>query len=284
MPHICFRGLISAVLLVACGAVHTQEESTRVLFLSKSSGYQHGVIKNDEDGTNYVSRVLQQLADNNNAELVATKDASMINAKTLENFDLVIFFTTLDLTKEGGDGNPPMSETGVAELQEWIKKGGAFMGYHCATDTFHGEKDEITPFTEMLGAQFAAHGRQFEGTIKVVDPTHPAMMANPQNWVIKDEWYLFKEMNKDNIHVLATFDPGAERELEKKYDVPDYPIIWVSTLGEGRIYYNAQGHREDVWSNPDFQNTVVVAAGWALGNGPAQAEPNYAEVVKDDEE
>jgi hypothetical protein len=259
-------------------------ENPRVLFLSKSSGFQHGVIKNDEDGTNHVGRTLKALAEANNAELVSTKDASMINAKTLEEFDLVIFYTTLNLTEEGSDGNPPMSETGLAELQEWIKKGGAFMGYHCATDTFHGEGDEVTPYIEMLGGEFKAHGRQFEGTVKVVDPTHPAMLATPQDWLIEDEWYVFKNLNKEKIHVLALLDPGSERENHKLYDAPNYPIIWVSTLGEGRIYYNAQGHREDVWSNPDFQNTVLIAATWALGNGPAQAEPNYDEVVKDGEE
>lgn len=274
------KAISFAAAFAFCAGVWAQD-APRILFLSKSSGFQHSVIKPNTEGSNHVADVLQELCDANGAELTATKDASMINAETLENYDLVIFYTTLNLTEEGSDGNPPMSETGVQELQDWIAKGGGFMGYHCATDTFHGKGDEVTPYIEMIGGEFKGHGKQFKGTVKVVDESHPVAAATPQNWKMLDEWYLFKNINKENIHVVATLDAGRERERQPMYNTPDYPVTWVSTHGEGRIYYNAQGHREDVWTDEDFQNTVVAAATWAMGEGPAQAEPNYSKVVKD---
>lgn len=274
------RILAATTALLVCGVALAQD-APRILFLSKSSGFQHSVIKPNDSGSNHVADVLQELADAGGAELTTTKDASMINAKTLENFDLVIFYTTLNLTEEGSDGNPPMPESGVQDLKDWIAKGGGFMGYHCASDTFHGKGDEVTPYIEMLGGEFRGHGKQFRGTVKVVDESHPAAAATPQNWSTLDEWYLFKNLNKDKIHVIATLDAGKERGRQKMYDTPNYAITWVSTLGEGRIYYNAQGHREDVWLDDDFQQTVIAAATWAMGEGPAQADPNYDEVMKD---
>jgi type 1 glutamine amidotransferase len=279
MFHRICKGIAITLALIITG-IATAQDAPRILFLSKSSGFEHGVIKTDADGSNHVAKVLQQLADAGGAELVATKDASMINAETLKGFNLVIFYTTMDLTEEGSDGNPPMSKTGVAELKEWISNGGGFMGYHCATDTFHGKGGEVTPYVELIGGEFLTHGAQFRGTVKVVDETHPAMAATPQDWKINDEWYIFKNLNKKNMHVLAVLDPGTARRTQEKYDIPNYPITWVSTLGNGRIYYNGQGHREDVWADEDFQQTVVAAATWAMGQGDAQAEPNYKEVMK----
>ncbi len=26
-----------------------------------------------------------------------------------------------------------------------------------------------------------------------------------------------------------------------------YPIAWLQNYGDGRVFYNAMGHREDVW-------------------------------------
>ena len=90
---------------------------------------------------------------------------------------------------------------------------------------------------------------------------------------------MFKNLNTDNIHVIALMDPGEERQAQEMYNVSSYPVIWCSSLGEGRVYYNAMGHREDVWDDPIFQAMVVDAATWALGQGELQAEPNYANVV-----
>lgn len=276
-----FFSILAAFTVLLSANFTAAQDAPRILLLTKSSGFQHSVIKNDADGTNHVSRILQKLCDDAGAEFTHTKNAGFINAKNLENYDLVIFYTTLNLMRAGSDMQPPMPDSGLDDLEAWISKGGAFMGFHCASDTFHSKGDEVHQYIKMLGGEFKGHGKQFRGTVKVVDPTHPAAAATPQDWKIRDEWYVFKNLNKDNIHVIATLDAGTERDRQPMYDTPDYPITWVSTMGEGRIYYNAMGHREDVWEDADFQATVVAAATWAMGEGPAQAEPNYKKVIED---
>jgi uncharacterized protein len=251
------------------------------VFLSKSEGFEHTCIRQEDGRPSHVDKILTQLLEPKGIKLLCTKDAARINAEELENYELVIFYTQGDISVPGQkDDGEPMGPNGVADLIAWIEKGGAFVGFHCASDTFHSPPDgPVTPYLEMLGGEFVTHGAQFEGTLKVVDPSHPTMVNVPQDFKIYDEWYLFRNFNKDTMHVLALLDPGDEREKQEKYNVDPYPVIWCSTLGEGRVFYNALGHREDVWENPVFQQHVLDAVAWALGQGPAQAEPNFNDVV-----
>lgn len=266
---------VAALFSVAAAA----DEKCDAIFLSKSAGFEHSCIRWDENKISHVDRVLKDLQDKMGVGILCTKDASLINAENLKNYRLVIFFTTSDLTQEGTDKQPPMGPNGQAELLEWIQNGGGFIGYHCASDSFHQpEGGDVTPYIKMLGGEFRAHGAQFVGTVRVVDTDHPTMANVPAEWSIKDEWYLFKNLNP-NMHVLAVLDSGAEREKQEMYNIPNYPIIWCSEYGKGRVYYNAMGHREDVWTDPTFQQSVIDAARWVLGEGPADAAPNFSEII-----
>ncbi|NUM55507.1 MAG: ThuA domain-containing protein [Candidatus Hydrogenedentes bacterium] len=254
------------------------------VFLSKSAGFEHSCIKWDENKQHHVGNVLTGLQKDMGIEILLTKDGSLINAENLKKYKVVIFYTTGDLTTEGGDKQPAMSPTGQAELLDWIGAGGGFIGYHCASDSFHQpEGGDVTPYVKMLGGEFRAHHKQFAGTLKIVDPSHPTMANVPADWNILDEWYLFRNLNAETMHVLALLDPGPERQVQEQYNIPSYPIVWCSAYGKGRVYYNAMGHREDVWDNPIFQKSVVDAVHWVMGHGPAQAEPNLKKLMSDED-
>ena len=251
------------------------------IFLSKSSGFEHSCIKWDANKQSHVGNTLAKLTQDMGVDILATKDASLINAENLKKFKVVIFYTTADLTVEGTDKQPPMGPNGQAELLDWIKAGGGFIGYHCASDSFHQpEGGDVTPYIKMLGGEFRVHHKQFAGTLRIVDKNHPTMARVPKDWNILDEWYLFRNLNADSMHVLALLDPGTEREKQDAYNIPSYPVIWCSAYGKGRVYYNAMGHREDVWDNPDFQHSVIDAVHWVMGQGPTDAKPNLKKVMK----
>ncbi|MCY3590044.1 MAG: ThuA domain-containing protein [Acidobacteria bacterium] len=263
------------------------EDPVRVLFVSKSSGFQHSAIKRTDGHPSHVDTVLAHIAAERGFEITSTKDAGLINATQLASFDVVIFYTTGDLTQRGGtgegffrgDGNPPMSADGVSDLITWIEAGGGFVGFHPATDTFHGENDEVTPYIGMIGGEFTHHGAQFPGIVRVANAHHPTMKSVEDGWKIMDEWYLFKNLAEDKLHVLALMDPGEERTKQEVYDIAPYPIAWCRELGAGRVLYNAMGHREDVWDHEMFQAWVGDTIEWAAGEGEAAAAPNWADVV-----
>jgi hypothetical protein len=52
----------------------------------------------------------------------------------------------------------------------WIKAGGAFIGMHSCSDTFHGWPE----FIDMLGGEFRTHGAQAGVECMNVDPAHPS--------------------------------------------------------------------------------------------------------------
>lgn len=280
MRYLTHLSVLSLVLSMGVwGTAEAQDAGPRILFLSRSAGFEHSVIKYDNTGTSHVERILKPLAEEMGATLECSKDAGKINAESLKNYDVVIFYTSGDLTQPGGDGQPAMAATGVEELIAWIKAGGGFIGFHSATDSFRSEKDDITPYIAMIGGEFVTHGKQFEGTIKKVDAEHPAVTSLPESWSLQDEWYLFRKLDKENMHVLALLQIGAERDKQKIYNIPDYPMIWCRGLGEGRILYNGMGHREEVWEQAAFKAMVKEHILWVDGKGPLDADPNYTQVV-----
>ncbi|HNR30594.1 MAG TPA: ThuA domain-containing protein [Candidatus Hydrogenedentes bacterium] len=256
----------------------------RILYITKSEGFEHSPVSEPDGRTSHSEMWLARIAEEIGATLRSTKNAVEVNAENLKNYDVVIFYTQGDLTKIGEkDAGEPMAATGVEELLAWVKAGGGFVAIHSGTDSFRSGKDgEPTPYTEMVGGEFRTHGPQFKGTLKVVDPAHPIMAGQPAEWEVMEEWYLHRNFNAKTMRVLATLDPGRAGRRVKGYDLPDIPMVWCSTYGEGRVFVNAMGHREDVWDHEHFRSTLVNGIKWAAGAGGALADPNFGEVISDE--
>ncbi len=218
-----------------------------VLLLTKSSGFEHDVVK-ESGGPSVVEDKVAAAVASLGGTLTATKDASTINTANLANFDVVIFFTSGDLTTSGTDGNTPMSGTGVDELNAWIMAGGGFIGYHSATDTFHNDQDYI----DMIGAEFDQHGSQFSATLINVAPAHPVMTRVPATWTLTEEYYEFKNVV-----------PTGRTPLLEIPDSPNYALVWTNDFGSGRVLYNQLAHNESTWDDTDFQNMLEDSISWA---------------------
>lgn len=280
------RAFLSLAFAAACAtglSAHAEEAAPpKVLFLTKSAGFQHSVITRENDQPGLAETVLSKVVKEMGGEATCTKDASLINAENLKNYNVVVFYTTGILTEAGTDGRPPMGENGMQELQDWLNAGGGFVGFHCASDTFHGEGDAVTPYISMLGGEFAGHGTQFFGLFTVLDKEHPAMAPFESPYRVNDEWYYFKNMDEKNVHVLALLNPDkAKEKLGQKVEPysRSYPIAWCKGIGKGRLYYNAMGHREDVWESEVFQKSLAGALTWAKGDAPLNADPNWEQAM-----
>jgi len=274
-------GLFAAGNFVASAA-----DGPRILFLNKSAGYEHGVVKVKDGAPCHVEKTIHPLVEKMGGTLVSTKDGSQLNAENLKNVDVVVFYTTEDLcNSETGDKTPAVGPNGMVELLDWVKAGGGLIGFHCASDTWHRARNQFkpeSPYLDTLGGEFRGHGAQFPGVLRVVDSGHPTMAHIKDGWKINDEWYLFSNFQDETMHVLALLDPAEERTKQDKYNLPNYPVIWCSAPGEGRVFYNAMGHREDVWDNPEFQMAFIDAVQWTAGQGDAGVAPNFTQVVPAD--
>lgn len=283
-PVLLAAGLVAAVVFAA-PASHQK----KILFFTKSSGYEHSVISWKNGQPSHAEKVLQELGDKHGWEFTFSKDGSKFSKDYLSQFDAVFFYTTGNLLEPGTDGQPPMTAEGKQALIDFVRSGKGFLGSHSASDTFHtnneskkgpdrfrnfGDKADL--YVRFLGAEFIKHGAQQVAMQKVIDPKFPGFEKLGAEFGFQEEWYSLKDFTPD-IHVLTVMD--APKMTGKEYERPPFPTTWARKEGAGRVWYTAMGHREDVWTNPVFQDILVGGIKWALGEASADVPPNIQEAA-----
>jgi uncharacterized protein len=267
----------------------------KVLFFSKSSGFEHDAIKTgDNPKFGFAFRALKDLGEKNNIEFTFSKDGSLFSKEYLSQFDAIFFYTTGDLTlaknsPTQGDGQPPMTAAGKQALLDIVASGKGFVGTHSAADTFHTpankengparyepEGDKADPYARMLGGSFIKHDAQQKAHQIVIDGKFPGMSAVPPDFGPHEEWYSLKNFAPD-LHVLLVQDTSTMDG--PSYKRAPYPATWARMHGKGRVFYTNMGHRDDVWDNPVFQSVLMGGLNWALRRVDADVTPNIAKVT-----
>lgn len=309
------RHCLSCLLLVALGALGSARAQTapgtaprRVLFFTKSSNFEHQVIKEKNGHPSFAAQVLQAIGPPHGLEFTFSKDGSLFSPPYLAQFDVLMFYTSGDLLSVGQDHAPAMTPAGKAALLDAIRAGKGFVGVHAAGDTFHtgetsatdthqprtwryrilGEKAD--PYTRMLGGELIVHGIQQIGTARVIDPKFPGFAALGADVTRQEEWYSMTDFAPD-LHVLLVLDPATMRNpypdapnwppagWDTPYRRPPYPVTWAHRYGEGRVFYTALGHSEETWRDAVFQNLLLGGLAWASGQVDAPTPPNLAQVA-----
>ncbi len=252
----------------------------KILFFTKSTGFEHSVVKREGDSPAYAERVLKEFAGEAGFDIEATKDGTVFDSN-LDQYAAFFFYTTEDLTQAGNDKTPPMSKAGKQNLLDAIAAGKGFLGSHCASDTFHspGDRRKLQetpdPYIAMLGGEFISHGPQQEAKMRIVDSKFPGIGTQAE-FKLNEEWYSLKNFAAD-LHVLLVQETAGMQGQD--YVRPPYPATWARKHGKGRVFYTSMGHREDVWSNPLFQAIVIGGMRWATGQVEADVTPNLLAVT-----
>jgi hypothetical protein len=266
---------VPAVALTRARAAEGKRERPRILFFTKSSGYEHDVVNRNGNDLSLAERILAELGAKYGFEIAATKDGRLFDGD-LSPYGAFCFFTTGNLMEAGTDRAPPMSPRGKAALLAAIREGKGFLGLHCASDTFHSKGDKPDPYIAMLGGEFMSHGRQQEARVSIADAAFPGLESSSQGFKIIEEWYSLKNFAQD-LHVLMVLETQGMQDPD--YARPPYPLGWARTEGKGRVYYNAMGHREDVWRSERFQDMLLGALAWTTGRTRIEVAANMREVT-----
>lgn len=249
----------------------------KLLFFTKSSGFQHSVItRSKPDELSYAEKIMVELGKQHGYEVTATKDGGYFTPEKLAPFDAVMFYTTGDLTTPGTDKEPPMPKEGKETLINWIESGKGFLGLHCATDTFHSQGGKTDPYIKMIGGEFQQHGAQQDSKILVADKNF-GPIKDLEEFQFPEEWYIIKNLAPD-MHVILIQDTTSMSGGEYKALKP-YPETWARTQGKGRVFYSSMGHREDVWKKPIFEKVLLGGLAWVTGRADADAKPNFKEAT-----
>ena len=245
--------------------VRLQDELPRVLFLTHSAGFQHGVVKRPSGGELAHAEKRLVAAARKRFEVVPTQDCATISAEGLEGFDAVLFYTT---------GELPIDAEHRLELMDWARAGGALAGVHSATDTWY----EFAPYMELIGGAFDGHPWHQEVGVLVEDGDHPATRHLGSRFEIHDEIYQFRgdpfrSWGGAPLRVLLALDNDSVEIGRGKYE--RNPLAWWRDWGEGRAFYTALGHRPEVWEDERFLTHLVEGVAWAI-DGPDLPAPRPA--------
>src|SRR5438874_11629326 len=180
-----------------------------VLVFTKSSGWEHDVVKRVNGKPSIVEQAVTSLGRKHGFGVTTTKDGRVFDSKDFHKHAAVFFFTTGDLTTSGTDKNPPMSPQGKQALLDAIQGGLGFVGVHAASDTFHTEPDpkdnsnryiahgdQSDPYLRMLGGEFITHGStpRLQTTKLIIDDLRfPGLEGVSSPVTFSDEWYSLKD-------------------------------------------------------------------------------------------
>ncbi|HTI68381.1 MAG TPA: ThuA domain-containing protein [Candidatus Limnocylindria bacterium] len=193
-----------------------------------------------------------------------TKKPLKWEAKNLDAFDAVVFFT---------DGDLDMDASQKADLLSFVRDDGkGFIGIHSAAITFTSWPE----YGQMLGGYFDGHPwGTFNAPLVVEDAQFPGMKHFTASFEMQDEIYQIKDYSRDNVRVLMRLDPDKldlGRKGVKRTD-RDFAVVWAHNFGKGRVLYNGLGHVKAVWDRPDFQKMWTDMVQWSMGLIPGDATP-----------
>lgn len=251
-----------AVIALLFAALSLAQEPKRILYVTHSAGFRHDSVVVSGD-------VLRSL--NPRLAVTPTEDLSQITAENLRNYDAVFFFTSGEL-----DLRPDQRTA----LLEFVRGGGGFGGVHSATDTLYTWPE----YGELIGGYFDGHPWVQSVRIDIEDPDHPAAAHLTPGFDIVEEIYQFRNLSRERVRVLMSLNPmsvdlnapGVHPNTE------DFPLAWVRTYGEGRVFYSALGHFDDTWSDRRFQRMLEGALLWMtrLADAAADLRPAARPVIQ----
>jgi type 1 glutamine amidotransferase len=264
-----------------------KKNTKKILMYTKSEGFEHPVVRRNGDKLSFAEIIAIDLGKKHGFEVVCEKDGRIFASDDLKQFDGFLFQSQCDVTKEKSvDKQPPMPADGKKGLLKAVEDGKGFVGCHCASDTFHSAghhvnrwktqaREEVDPYIAMVGGEFAGHGRQQRGWMKVIDSHFPGIKGT-SDFGVQEEWYSLKNFAPD-LHVILLME--TKGMVDQDYQRPDFPATWARMHGKGRVFYTSFGHREDVWTNPLFQQILLGGLAWSVGNVDANVTPNIEKVA-----
>jgi type 1 glutamine amidotransferase len=258
-------GLILASALMA----QTVPARKKLLVIGEEKGYRHEAVS-------HAMSVIERLGRDSGAwdtyirtdTEPLTKKKLEYNAKNLNDFDAVLFYT---------GGTLEMDDQKKLDFMSFIHDDGkGFIGIHSTAITFV----KWPEFVEMLGGTYDEHAwGTFDAPIVMEDSKFPGMDLWAKSFVLKDEIYQVKSFSRENTRVLMRLDASKLDLKNPKVHRTDndFAVSWAKMYGKGRVFYTTLGHVDANWDRPEMQKMLTGAIKWALGLESADITPRPAQ-------
>jgi type 1 glutamine amidotransferase len=300
---------VCAAFFGLCAFLNAQEvKPAKVLLFTRSPGFPHGPANaNLKDGTTPAGRALNAYFKDKKIEIIESKDGSIFDGD-LSQYDGFVFSTVADLMGGKDERNTaangfsavdkPMTEKGLRNMIAAIRNGKGFMGWHNATDSFSGVKDEKGQdiYTNLIGARFIVHGPDQVAGVTTTDAGKFPFLKDTKEYAVHEEWYAMKNFNPD-MHVLQVQktkkEDGSTAMNGDMYNRAPFPVTWIRMEGKGRVAYTSFGHSEHSFetSEREMQKWGTLQPGitrlqavaelieWSIGRFDSDTTPNFDKVA-----
>ena len=219
--------------------------------------------QNDQAHISFVheaNRWFYKTAQQNNFAYDSTNNWDNLNAEFLSRYDVVIFF-----------GTRPESEPQRKAFQEFIEKGGAWIGFHFAgfalTPSYFPQNWDWY-HNQFIGAgQYASNTWRPTSAVLRVETNHPTVKGIPTTFKSSPcEWYRWEKDLRTNpdIKILLSVDPssfplGTGPKQHEIWRSGYYPVAWTNT--KYRMVYFNMGHNDI-----DYEGKTNKTLSYTFGN------------------
>ena len=154
--------LLLITLSSASFAQKAKAQKDAILVFSKTKGFRHQNIP-------VARQALIELGLKNKITVDTSESSTVFTADNLKKYKAVVFLSTT--------GNI-LDEAEQAVFEQYIKKGGGFVGIHAAADTEY----DWPWYNQLVGAYFLSHPKQQNMEVVVHDHSHLSTKMLPDRW------------------------------------------------------------------------------------------------------
>jgi uncharacterized protein len=244
------RHALVALLLLGAAPAFPADKKVLV-YTHNGKGYVHDNIQASVDA-------IRKMGQEAGFGVDASDDPAVFTPANLKQYSALVF--------SNSNNEAFATDAQRDAFQAYIRGGGGFVGIHSAS----GSERTWPYFWAVLGGKFVRHPKLQPFTVRVKDPSHPAVKGLPATFEWTDECYYTDHQNA-GIHPVLVTDP-AKLDDPKKAEYPgdrfgdSLPLAWYQTFDGGREFYTALGHKKEDYTNPMLYQHILGGIRWAIGD------------------
>ena len=151
--------------------------------------------------------------------------------------------------------NQPLPDPELqSAIHDFVREGNGLMVVHAA-GWYIWQDDWPEYYRDFIGGGTHSHPPLGEFEVYLTNENHPLAEGVPSRFTIVDELYRFeRDEDATDMHIIAK---GIEEETGE-----EYPVVWTTQYGEGRIVNITLGHDGDSHEHEAYKTLLRNSIEW----------------------
>ncbi len=244
------------------------KKKRKLLVFSRTNGFRHGSIPTG-------LTAVKMMGEKTGAfEAILSDDLGNFESDKIKEFDAILFLNTTGdpFLEKGKPDAQANSERLQKNLQDFVKSGKGFAGFHSATDTLKPRGGHTPEYSKMINGAFDGHpwggGSNVTIAVEKGQEKHPIVAhLKGESMSFKEEIYQLKDpYDSSKVQMLLRLDLEKSDKKNLKRADRDYGVAWVRKWGEGRVFYCSLGHNDAMYWHPEVLKIYLGGLQYALGD------------------